>query len=231
MANEKAEPLKPQAMLAQADKFLRELYPRLGSNNNLLSPILADFGNYLLASHASSGSPLADLRKLAERIAHHPMLCNQYYSEKWRTDKTEEILCEVLESGSVASQEAAQPIPSIADVSDHNPNDPSCKACGSAMGWKCLSCGSTLEPTQEAAQPFPIDKTDDWEERQDRARQEAAQPTKEHLTGLFNLYTKANRGLIFSKRMRVVKAMEAAMLDAEVSLIREVDEAGTSAKE
>jgi hypothetical protein len=54
-------------------------------------------------------------------------------------------------AGCGASQEVAQPIPSIADVSDHNPNDPSCKACGSAMGWKCLSCGSTPEPTQEAA--------------------------------------------------------------------------------
>ena len=34
----------------------------------------------------------------AERIAKHPMMCNQYYSEKWRTDKTEEILNEELVS-------------------------------------------------------------------------------------------------------------------------------------
>ena len=39
-----------------------------------------------------------EVRHLAERIAKHPMMCNQYYSEKWRTDKTEEILNEELVS-------------------------------------------------------------------------------------------------------------------------------------
>jgi hypothetical protein len=37
----------------------------------------------------------------------------------------------------------------------------------------------------------------------------------EKLPGLFNLYTRAHRGLVFSARMRVIRAMTEAMLKAE----------------
>lgn len=45
--------------------------------------------------------------------------------------------------------------------------------------------------------------------------EEEAKPIAEHLPGLFNLYTRARRGLIFSKRMQVVRAMERTMIEAE----------------
>lgn len=109
MANEKAEPLKPQEW-ERFDKW--KVVP--GGEAD-------DWGIAL------EGTPL-------------PFMDKNFYDSGT-----------VWQAGSVASQEAVQPIPSIADVSDHTPNDPSCKACGSAMGWKCASCGSTPEPTQEAS--------------------------------------------------------------------------------
>jgi hypothetical protein len=39
--------------------------------------------------------------------------------------------------------------------------------------------------------------------------------SQEGLAGLFNIYTRAHRGLIFSARIRVVKAMQKAMMEAE----------------